>query len=89
MANQITPPRRAEDFFDSRGEPTLRFTRFLEELASQSNVTVSATNNANQATNSAISQHLQRQMDGLPKFTMDSTGFTMDSTQWSMDKENA
>ena len=31
-------------------------------------------------------QFIQRQIDGLPEFSMDTTGFTMDSTEWTMDK---
>jgi hypothetical protein len=31
-------------------------------------------------------QWLQQQIDGLPEFTMETTGFTMDSTEWTMDK---
>jgi len=29
---------------------------------------------------------LQQQIDGLPEFTMETTGFTMDQTEWTMDK---
>ena len=35
---------------------------------------------------SAQVQFLQQQIDGLPEFTMDTTGFTMDSTEFTMDK---
>ena len=31
-------------------------------------------------------QFLQRQIDGLPEFTMDTEGFTMDTTDFTMDK---
>ena len=31
-------------------------------------------------------QFLQRQLDGLPEFTMDTEGFTMDTTDFTMDK---
>lgn len=31
-------------------------------------------------------QFLQKQIDGLPEFTMDTQGFTMDSTEFTMDK---
>ena len=31
-------------------------------------------------------QQIQKELDGLPEFTMDSTGFTMDSTKFTMDK---
>jgi hypothetical protein len=35
---------------------------------------------------SSQTQWIQRQIDGLPEFTMDTTGFTMDSTEFTMDK---
>lgn len=31
-------------------------------------------------------QFLQKSLDGLPEFTMDTEGFTMDSTEFTMDK---
>ena len=31
-------------------------------------------------------QQIQKELDGLPEFTMDTTGFTMDSTKFTMDK---
>ena len=34
----------------------------------------------------AQAQWLQQQIDGLPEFTMDTTGFTMDTTNFTMDK---
>jgi hypothetical protein len=34
-------------------------------------------------------QFLQQQLDGLPKFTCDTTGFTADSTEWTADKDTA
>ena len=38
---------------------------------------------------SAQVQFLQQQLDGLPKFTCDTTGFTADSTEWTSDKDTA
>ena len=35
---------------------------------------------------SAQVQFIQQQLDGLPEFTMESTGFTMDQTEFTMDK---
>jgi hypothetical protein len=32
-------------------------------------------------------QFLQQQVNGLPKFTCDTTGFTADSTEWTADKD--
>lgn len=37
MADQVIVPRRREDFFNDRGEPTLRFIRFLETLTTTTN----------------------------------------------------
>tara|TARA_R100001377_G_scaffold28569_1_gene15506 strand:+ start:16908 stop:17219 length:312 start_codon:yes stop_codon:yes gene_type:complete len=34
-------------------------------------------------------QFIQQQLDGLPKFTCDTTGFTADSTEWTADKDTA
>ena len=34
-------------------------------------------------------QQLQKEIDGLPKFTCDTTGFTADSTDWTADKDTA
>jgi hypothetical protein len=31
-------------------------------------------------------QQIQKELAGLPEFTMDTTGFTMDSTKFTMDK---
>ena len=31
-------------------------------------------------------EYIQQQLDGLPEFTMDTTGFTMDATTFTMDE---
>lgn len=80
----IIVPRRREDFFDSRGEPTLRFTRFLEELTQQVNDT--ADSDIPFQSYSAQSQWLQKQISGLPEFTIDTSGFTVDSSLITVDK---
>lgn len=83
----IIVPRRREDFFDNNGNPTLRFIRFLELLTASNNSTTTVINNAAAfSTAPAAIQQIRKELDGLPEFTMDTTGFTMDSTQWSMDK---
>ena len=45
----------------------------------------------NRSTNgfSSQAQWLQQQIDGLPEFTIDTTGFTFDSTEITFDKVNA
>jgi len=40
MADPIIVPRRREDFFDERGDPTLRFIRWIELVTGQTNQTV-------------------------------------------------
>ncbi len=115
MAEPVVVPRRREDFFKSNGDPTLRFTRFLESLTETTNVSITAIeeNTENITENSeAISdntdlininsgliaeipiysgfmaqiQFLQRQFDGLPELTIDTSGFTTDLTFITTDK---
>lgn len=122
MAEPVVVPRRREDFFKSNGDPTLRFTRFLESLTDTTNVSTDAIeeNTENITVNAegilinagAISdntdlininsgliaeipiysgfmaqiQFLQRQFDGLPELTIDTSGFTFDSTKITFDK---
>ena len=86
----IIVPRRRQDFFDERGEPTLRFIRWMEGVTETTNE--SNDELASLATVQYLSsqdQWLQQQISGLPEFTMDTTGFTMDTTQFTMDKVTA
>ena len=39
MAVNIITPRRREDFFDDKGDPTLRFIRWVELVTGQTNTT--------------------------------------------------
>jgi len=83
----IIVPRRREDFFNESGEPTLRFVRFLESLTEVSNEQSSAIENNNfNASFGANIQQLQKQINGLPEFTIDTTGFTTDLTTITTDK---
>ena len=93
----VIVPRRKDDFFQPNGEPTLRFVKFLEELTGQSNevtekteaITEIITNVEQAAFASGFSSYLQqtiRQLNGLPEFTIDTTGFTADSTLITSDK---
>lgn len=122
MAEPVVVPRRREDFFKPNGDPTLRFTRFLESLTDTTNVSTDAIeeNSENITVNAegilinagAISdntdlininsgliaeipiysgfmaqiQFLQRQFDGLPELTIDTSGFTTDLTFITTDK---
>ena len=71
MANIIVP-RRREDFFKDNGDPTLRFTRWMEGVTDANNtstVTISETQSGE-----FLSAHLQqviKELAGLPEFTMD------------------
>jgi len=86
MTNIIVP-RRREDFFDQQGNPTLRFVKFLEKLTEQSNDASSSLDVAASPQGySAQNQWLQRQISGLPEFTIDTTGFTVDTTLITTDK---
>ena len=80
----IITPRRGDEFIDKNGQPTLRFITWIESITG-------TTNDSNDVLSSihsfsAQSQWLQQQINGLPEFTMDTTGFTMDTTDFTMDK---
>ena len=83
----IIVPRRKEEWFDRDGNFTHQAFRFFEDLTEVTNSSSSDIEVASsvQAYNSQ-SQWLQKQIDGLPEFTMDTEGFTMDSTEFTMDK---
>jgi hypothetical protein len=86
MAAIITP-RRRDEFFDKDGNFTHQAIRFFEDLTEVTNeevVEVSALARV-QAFNSQL-QWLQQQIDGLPEFTIDTSGFTFDSTEITFDK---
>ena len=83
----IVVPRRRQDFFDERGEPTLRFIRWMEgvtETTNDSNVEIASLATVQYL--SSQDQWLQQQINGLPEFTMDTTGFTTDTTFMTADK---
>lgn len=83
----IIVPRRREDIFTERGDITLRFARWMEAVTLENNTTTTIINQSQSGlVFSAQLQQIIKQLDGLPEFTMDTTGFTMDSTEWTMDK---
>ena len=83
----IIVPRRREDFFNDKGDPTLRFVRFLEELTELTNDTSDTVETSASVSGfSAQVQQLRLELNGLPEFTMDTEGFTMDTTDFTMDK---
>jgi len=83
----IIVPRRRQDFFDDRGEPTLRFVRWMEGVTAttnESNEEIAALATVQYL--SSQDQWLQQQINGLPEFTMDTKGFTTDTTFMTADK---
>lgn len=63
MAETIIIPRRREDFFDSNGDPTLRFVRWIEAVTGQTNITSIEVENTEQAltsTGSRVSRNAAR-----------------------------
>tara|TARA_R110002051_G_C8479163_1_gene461368 strand:+ start:69 stop:338 length:270 start_codon:yes stop_codon:yes gene_type:complete len=86
MTNIIVP-RRRDEWFDNDGNFTRQAFRFFEELTDLTN----STNNQVESppvsgTFSTQTQFLQQQIDGLPEFTIDTTGFTVDTTIITTDK---
>ena len=83
----VIVPRRREDFFDDRGEPTLRFVRWMEGVTQSANDTADIVDvDLSFQSYSAQSQWLQKQISGLPEFTIDTSGFTVDSSLITVDK---
>jgi hypothetical protein len=87
---EIIVPRRREDFFDSRGEPTLRFIRWVEAVTEKGNETSETVDSSAFVSGfSAQIQQLRKELNGLPDFTIDTTGFTVDTTLITTDKATA
>jgi hypothetical protein len=83
---QIIVPRRTDDWFRD-GVFTLRAYRYFEDISSQVNTTTDeVTAIAPSQSLSSQVQWLQQQIDGLPEFTIDTTGFTADLTFITADK---
>ena len=87
---QIIVPRRREEWFDRDGNFTHQAFRFFEDLTEVTNSSSADIEVASSVqAYSSQSQWLQKQINGLPKFTCDTTGFTADSTEWTADKDTA
>lgn len=83
----IIVPRRREDFFDDKGDPTLRFVRWMEEVTESNNDnTEQIVQSGFVSAFSAQLQQVRKELSGLPEFTMDTTGFTIDTTLITTDK---
>ena len=83
----IIVPRRKEEWFDRDGNFTHQAFRFFEDLTEVTNSSSADIEVASsvQAYNSQT-QWLQQQINGLPEFTIDTTGFTTDTTFITTDK---
>tara|TARA_R110000782_G_scaffold101229_1_gene187877 strand:- start:156 stop:425 length:270 start_codon:yes stop_codon:yes gene_type:complete len=85
--NTIIVPRRREDFFNDRGDPTQRFVTWMELVTESNNDTVTTIINADKgAPFGPQIQQILKELAGLPEFTVDTTGFTADSTFITADK---
>jgi hypothetical protein len=83
----IIVPRRREDFFNDRGDPTQRFVTWMELVTESNNDTVTTIINADKgAPFGPQLQQILKELAGLPNFTVDTTGFTADSTFITADK---
>jgi len=85
---EIVVPRRYDDIFDKEGNLTLRFIRWIELVTSASNETSTLVieSEATSFPNAILLQQLRREIEGLPEFTIDTTGFTTDLTTITTDK---
>ena len=88
MADLI-PPRR-DGYFTPDGLPSLRFIRYLEDLAGQTNInTISSVENSDNSSIRAELLALRQQVGSGNALTWDETGFTWDSTKHSFDQTEA
>ena len=94
MANPVNPPpflkipkvflqdREVRAFIEQQN--TIIFQ--LWQKLGGNNDPISDLSNFSTNGNSSQVQFLQQQIDGLPEFTIDTTGFTFDSTEITFDK---
>ena len=94
MANFVNPPpflkippeflkdRVTRAFFEQQN--TVIF-QLWNKLGGNTDPVADLANSSSNGNSSQV-QWMQKQIDGLPEFTMETTGFTMDSTEWTMDK---
>ncbi len=85
MANILVPSR--QDFFDKDGNFTLVAFRFFEDLTELTNGTsVVVESSGSSSSFSAQLQQVRKELNGLPEFTIDTSGFTTDLTFITADK---
>tara|TARA_R110000782_G_scaffold230820_2_gene317051 strand:- start:779 stop:1072 length:294 start_codon:yes stop_codon:yes gene_type:complete len=94
MANPVNPPpqlripdrflddRQAVAFFDQQ---RVILFQLWSKLGGNSDP-LTQLKNSNEQVFSAYTQQILKELAGLPKFTVDTTGFTFDSTQITFDK---
>ena len=86
MANIIIP-RRGEKLFNEKGEPTLRFINWIELVSQKTNETADIVESSGSSSSfSAQLQQVRKELNGLPEFTIDTSGFTTDLTFITTDK---
>ncbi len=85
MANIIVPARN--DWVDTNGNFTLQAFKFFEDLTELANGTsVEVESGASPSSFSAQVQQIRKELNGLPEFTIDTSGFTTDLTFITTDK---
>ena len=85
MANIIVPNRL--QWMDAEGNFTLQALRFFEDLSEQTNDTTGEVESGGSVSSfSAQLQQVRKELNGLPEFTIDTTGFTTDTTFITTDK---
>lgn len=86
----IIVPRRKQEWFDAEGNFTHQAFRFFEALTELSNSTADQVDlGATVKGFNAQAQWMQMQINGLPEFTIDTSGFTTDSGLITTDKVTA
>lgn len=94
MANPVNPPpqlrmpdrflgdRQAVAFFDQQ---RVILFQLWQKLGGNSDPLAELKNSSDQVFN-AYTQQLTRRLDGLPQFTIDTSGFTVDTSKITTDK---
>lgn len=84
----IIPPRR-DEVLTPDGEPTKRFSEYLESMASSVNTASSEISSLTLENVLSLVNDLQNRLGSGDPLTSDETGFTVDSTKLSVDMTEA
>ena len=87
MADLI-PPRR-DEFLTADGVPTLRFSEYLEALASTTNSNTTIITSSQENTALTLLFSLEDRLGSGDALTSDETGFTVDTDKLSVDMDEA